>query len=265
MNRRSVIVTAVATSALIGKAKAVSASLETRRPIVMIHGAWHGGWCWSRVSPLLSSAGLSVSAPTLTGCGERRHLLSRSVTLDTHIQDVIQHIEAEELGNVILLAHSYGGFVAAGVADALGNRIGQLILLDAFAPRTGETVLDYAGAQRKADTIAAAGHSPGFNLSPVSAAALGITDADDAAWVNRRMTPHPVGTYLQPIRLTRGLEAITNKVYLACDKTSLSVFDGTKQRVRDDAGWRYASLDTSHDAMIVSPALLADAVIKAVQ
>jgi pimeloyl-ACP methyl ester carboxylesterase len=263
MNRRTAIATAFAASALIGKTSAQMASPRTRAHIVMIHGAWHGGWCWSRLSPLLSNAGLNVSPVTLTGCGERRHLLSRSITLDTHVQDVVQHIEAEEFGTVTLLAHSYGGFVASGVAEALGNRIGQLILLDAFAPRDGETVLDYAGPQRKADVIAAVERNPEFDLAPIPAAALGITDPDDAAWVTRRMTAQPVGTYLQPIRLTRGIEPIGNKVYLACDKTRLPVFDDTKRRIGADAAWRYKSLDAGHDAMIIAPALLAEAIVEA--
>jgi pimeloyl-ACP methyl ester carboxylesterase len=211
--------------------------------------------------PLLADAGFATSAPTLTGCGERRHLLSRAVTLDTHVQDVVQHIEAEELDGIILVAHSYGGFVAAGVAEAIAPRIGQLILLDAFAPNDGECVLDYAGDSQKANVIAAAEQSPTFNLAPARAAALGITNAADAAWIDRRTTPHPVGTYLQPVKLARGLGAIGRKAYLACDQAKLAVFDGTKRRISRDPAWRYVSLETSHDAMVASPAALASAIV----
>ena len=101
---------------------------------VLVHGAWHGGWCWKKVAPLLRSAGHEVYTPTLTGLGERDHLLTRDIGLDTHIQDIVNVLEYEELTQVVLVGHSYGGMVVTGVAERAHERLRQLVYLDAATP-----------------------------------------------------------------------------------------------------------------------------------
>src|SRR5438128_128006 len=99
---------------------------------VLVHGAWHGGWCWKRVTPLLRAAGHEVYATTLTGLGERVHLASPNVGLALHVQDVVGVLEYEDLRDVILVGHSYGGIVISGVADRVPERLRHLVYLDAL-------------------------------------------------------------------------------------------------------------------------------------
>ena len=112
---------------------------------VLVHGAWHGGWCWDRVAPRLAQRGHRVTTPTLTGLGERSHLAGAAVNLDTHVDDVLNHIKYEGLREVVLVAHSYAGFVAYGVAETAAAAIDRLVLLDGFVPRDGETMADHVG------------------------------------------------------------------------------------------------------------------------
>lgn len=234
---------------------------SSRGHTVLVHGSWHGGWCWSPVKPLLEAAGYTVTAPTLTGVGERRHLIARSVDLDTHIQDVVQHIENEEIANAILVGHSYGGFVVTGVAEILRDRIAHLVLLDAFFPRDGERLMDYAPPDRGREMTDAAARDQSWNIPPLPAAAFGIADPALAAWVNRRLCPHPVGTYLQPIREQGAVTRLAKRSYISCDAPALTVLDGTRQRLKADPTWQYVGLQAPHDVMVTHPKLLTDALL----
>jgi pimeloyl-ACP methyl ester carboxylesterase len=259
MNRRDVVV-----GGGLGVAVASEASAQprpARPPIVLVHGAWHGGWCWRRVAPRLEAAGHTVTCPTLTGLGERRHLMSRSVSLTTHIEDVVQHIESEELMDVVLVAHSYGGFVASGAVEHLGPRLSHLVLLDAFHPLNGETVNAYAGEAASAERAEQAARDPLWNIAPLPAAAFGVTDAADAAWIERRLSPQPVGTYTEPIRIERGTRHLARRTYLSCDDPALPVLDDTRARIRADASWRYVGLPVPHDAMVTHPELLSTSLL----
>src|SRR5262245_14863398 len=115
---------------------------------VLVHGAWHGGWCWQRVSPLLRARGHEVFAPTLTGLGERSHLLTREIGLETHVADVVNAIRWEDLTDVVLCGHSYGGMVISGAADRMADRVRSLVYLDAFVPADGQSIFDFMTAER---------------------------------------------------------------------------------------------------------------------
>jgi len=115
---------------------------------VLADGAWHGGWCWRRVASLLRAAGHGVYTPTLTGLGERAHLVGRHVDLDTHIADVRGVLQCEELSNVVLCGHSYGGMVISGVAESAPNALRSLVYLDAFVPADGQCLLDFIPAEQ---------------------------------------------------------------------------------------------------------------------
>ena len=135
---------------------------------VLVHGAWHGSWCWKRVRRALQARGHEVFTPTLTGVGERSHLLAPQVDLDTHINDVVNCVKWEELSDVVLCGHSYGGCVIRGAADRIADRIGALVYLDAFVPETGRSLHDTLPQKTRdgqVDLAKAAGE--GWKLPPI--------------------------------------------------------------------------------------------------
>src|SRR6476619_3074890 len=156
---------------------------------VLVHGAWHGGWCWKKLTPLLREAGYDVFAPTLTGLGERSHLLTRDVGLDTHITDIGQVLEYEDLTNVVLVGHSYGGMVITGVADRAGDRIAQLVYLDAAHPINGEGLADVAPEMMQlARSVGEVVNGVEVVLQPFpeSGRFYGVDDDDDLAWMQSK-------------------------------------------------------------------------------
>ncbi len=224
---------------------------------VLVHGAWHGGWCWVRVADRLRAAGHRVFAPTLTGLGERSHLLTRAVDLETHIADVIAVIEAEELSDVALVGHSYAGAVTAGVADRARERLARLILLDAAMPDWGEAMIDLNPpeivAQRRALVER---EGDGFKLPAPGPEAFGVTDAADAAWLKRRLTPQPWACYTQKLERRRdGFDALPRD-YIDCTAPAMPSIAPSRARVRARAGWKVHDLATGHDAMVIAPAEL---------
>jgi pimeloyl-ACP methyl ester carboxylesterase len=221
---------------------------------VLIHGAWHGGWCWKRVSPLLRVARHEVFTPTLTGLGEREHLMSQDIGLETHIQDVLNVLEFEDLRNVILVGHSYAGMVITGVADRAAERIAHLVYLDAFVPEDGKSLGDYQPSeffQMFRDKTRAEG--AGFKLPCViPPEAFGITNEQDLAWLRPRLRPHPFQTKLDAIRLTNPSSAHIPRTYIYCNNPAVGVFDQFANRFKHDPAWRYAELATGHDAMVTA-------------
>jgi pimeloyl-ACP methyl ester carboxylesterase len=221
---------------------------------VLVHGAWHGGWCWERLTPLLEDAGHRVTTPTLTGLGERCDLASAAVDLDTHIDDVLRHLEFERSSDVVLVAHSYAGFVAFGVAERAASAIESLVLLDAFIPLHGETMADHVGS-RGDEYRAAAAADPHWLAPAPPAAVLGVPEGD-LAWVDGLMTPQPVQTYLQPIALTGAVDAIEDRGYISCTSPGLQTLEESKRRIAA-VGMPTAELECGHDAMIAKPEELA--------
>ena len=224
---------------------------------VLVHGAFHGGWCWRRVADRLVAAGHRVYAPTLTGLGERAHLLAASVDLETHIRDVTGVLESEELTDVVLVGHSYGGIPIAGAADRMRERIGRLVFLDAVVLADGETWSSIHPPEVVARFIDGARARHGGLAIPVpDAATFGITDEQDRQWVARRLTPHPLGTYRQPLRLRRPVGEEIDKTYIACSANPLASLSATRAALRRARGWTVSELAAGHDAMITAPAEL---------
>jgi pimeloyl-ACP methyl ester carboxylesterase len=262
MDRRSFIAASGAGLVTVADRAEAQSGKPSGKPIVLVHGAWHGGWCFKRLAPLLEQAGHPVTAPTLTGLGERRHLMSRAVVLDTHIADVVQHVENEELTDIVLVGHSYGGFAVTGAIEQIGPRVAHLILLDAFHPRNGESVLDYAGEPRRSELLAAAAKDPNWNIPAPPGVAFGVTDKAQAEWLARRLSPQPFGPYAQPIRIASGVAGLPRRSYISCDSPALPVLDSTRQRLQADATWTYVALDAPHDVMVTDPRLLADTLLR---
>ena len=214
--------------------------------VVLVHGAWHGAWCWERVTPLLRAAGHEVVTPTLTGLGERAVEASSAVNLDTHIADVAAAVDG--LFDPVVVAHSYAGFPAHGAAERVA--IGRLVLLDAFIPRDGETMADHVG-ERGDQYRSAAAEDPDWLAPAPPITVLGVT-GDAASWAEPRLTPQPVQTYLQPATVGPGMEFIASKLYISCTDPALVTLDESKRRITE-AGWPIAELACGHDAMIAAP------------
>jgi pimeloyl-ACP methyl ester carboxylesterase len=222
---------------------------------VLVHGAWHGGWCWKRVSSLLRASGHEVFAPTLTGLGEREHLMSRDIGLDTHIDDVLGVLKYEDLQDVILVGHSYAGMVITGVAEKAAERISHLVFLDAFVPADGKSLSDYQPPeilQLFEDSTRKDGE--GFKLPAVlTAEAFGVTTADDLSWVRPRLNAHPARTKSDPVSRRHPRAARIPRTFIYCNDPAVGPFGQFAEAIRNDKSWRYEELATGHDAMITAP------------
>ena len=176
---------------------------------VLVHGAWHGAWCWQRVVRLLARAGHDVVAPTLTGLAERSHLLTPEIGLDTHILDVVNEMKWRELTEVVLVGHSYAGLVISGVAERMEKSIAAFVLLDAFFPESGQALVDLAPPSVR-EAFLAAERSGAATIPPRSAAMFNVNERD-RAWVDAQCTPQPVKCCLQAVTLTGARERIAKK------------------------------------------------------
>jgi pimeloyl-ACP methyl ester carboxylesterase len=221
---------------------------------VLIHGAWHGGWKWRFVRALLQRAGHQVFAPSLTGLGERRHLARPDIDLDTHIEDVRSLLEAEDLKEVVLVGHSYGGMVVTGAADRAPERIARLVYLDAFVPENGKCTLDYVVPERAA-RMREEGERSGF-VPPPPLSLWGLTKPEHIDFVTPREAPHPYRTMAQPIRLSRAIQVPRRFIY--CASPATGSFDQFAAKYRKDAAWSFFELATGHDAMILVPERVAE-------
>lgn len=216
------------------------------RPFVLVHGAWHGGWCWRRVVGGLTAKGRYVVAPTLSGVGERSHLASDAINLSTHIDDVVNEIKWKDLDNVVLVGHSYAGMVITGVAERVRERIAAIVYLDAFLPHDGASL---------AALVATRTTWPEHVAPPIPAATLRV-DAKDAAWVDSKMTPHPVKCFTDPLSVSGAYLAIPQKIYIRARGYQSAAFDAAFDRCRKDQGWKTIEMQCGHDVMIDQPAEL---------
>ena len=254
MERRHFIgATALGAATLLGAGCAGSAPAGSgKKNFVLVHGAWHGAWSWERVAPRLRAAGHAVHTPVLAGVGERYGEISTAIDLDTHIADVVSLIRARDLRDVVLVGHSYGGFPVTGTVDRLASerRIDTVIYLDAFVPRQGERLFDWLDAQGQA-AMEASRRAGDPRWPRLPARAFGISNPDDIAWVDARLTDHPNGSYLQPLRIASAPAAAARKrVYIAAQKPAMPVFDSTKARLRGDPAWTWREIAGGHDVMV---------------
>ncbi|GAA4549082.1 alpha/beta hydrolase [Pseudonocardia xishanensis] len=229
---------------------------------VLVHGAQHGGWCWRRVADRLRAQGHTVHTPTLTGLGERAHLLSAEVGLSTMVRDVVGVLEAEELRDVVLVGHSFGALPVLGAADLAADRIRRIVLLDGLVVEPGHPAFDALApdtvVQREADARRR-GH--GIAIPVASPKAFGVTDPEDAAWVARRLTPQPLRSYREPLALEGPLGNGLPVVYLHCTAPEYTAIAAGHTVVKD-AGWEWRDLAASHDAMITAPDATTEALLR---
>ncbi len=234
---------------------------------VLVHGGGHGGWCYQRVARILRGSGHEVYAPTLSGLGERAHLLSKDIDLDLHVRDVVELLFYEDLRDVILVGHSYGGMVITGVADRAAERIGRIVYLDAANPVNGQSLVDVAGpiieATRPLGQVV-----DGVELvllpGPGAGSFYGVTDPVDVAWMDERLTGHPWRCFEQPLDLTNedALWAIPS-YHIVCTSTLATRDRALMDKAR--AADRLWEIDTGHDLMITEPQKVADALVEVAQ
>lgn len=225
---------------------------------VLVHGAWLGGWCWKHVAPPLRSAGHEVYAPTLTGLGEREHLARPDVDLETHVTDVVNVVEYEELAEVVLVGHSYGGLVVTGVIDRVPERVAHVVYLDGMTPADGQpTSLFDLGPPEYREMILAEADEGGdgwrWPMPAEPGGWVGIPEAD-ARWLREKAVPHPVGTFEQPVAVRDPAAADLPSTAVICtengmDESDLDVVRGAAA----DRGWDRRELETGHWPMVSTP------------
>jgi len=225
---------------------------------VLVHGAWHGGWCWRRVEDRLRAQGHRVFAPTLTGVADRSHLAGPGVDLMTHVEDIVGLLRWEELKDVVLCGHSYGGMVVSGVAEkAPAGSIGSIVFLDAFLPADGRSLLDYTtGGDGAGDPMIEEGEATGL-VTPIPAEVFAV-NAADRAWVDAMCTKHPYGALTQGLKLTGARERVGKKAYVLATGWPGSPFPTFAEKVKDRPDWRYYEVACGHDVMLDDPARLAE-------
>jgi len=240
---------------------------------VLVHGGWHGAWCWDKVVPLLQAAGHSVYAPTLTGLGEQAALLTPEIGLDTHIQDVVNLIETKELQQVILVGHSYSGMVITGVADRVPDRIAHLVYLDAVIPRDGQSLADtapFVGTMLRRD---ANNNGDGWRINPPRERPHGrgglfdVTEEPDLGLVRSKITPQSLKTFIQPVHIThQDAVAAIPHTFIECTDRGAIVWLMRRIFMRfsppNEPGWNRRTLASGHEAMIIAPQALADLLLE---
>jgi pimeloyl-ACP methyl ester carboxylesterase len=221
---------------------------------VLVHGAWHGGWCWQRVAAPLREAGHLVLAPSLTGLGERAHLLRPEVNLTTHITDVVNLITYEDLSDVVLVGHSYGGLVISGVAGRMPERLAHLVYVDAFVPRSGQSGHDLAPERVGLQIEAARKEGDGWRLPAPPLEVFGVNDPADLAWATPRCGPMPLAAFTEPVMYDVPLsERPFGRTYVLATARASSIFIAHSKPLRDDPAWQFREIATGHDVMITEP------------
>jgi pimeloyl-ACP methyl ester carboxylesterase len=231
-----------------------------KHTFVLVHGAWHGGWCWRRVSDLLERQGHKVFTPTLTGLGERSHLLRAGINVSTHVTDVANVLKWEGLSNVVLCGHSYGGLVVSGVAEQMGPAIGSIVFLDAFVPENGDSMAALT-SQAVRDNLKIAAERGDLGVPARSAAAF-LVNEKDQAWVDAMCVPQPIGTMTEKMTLTGARERIAKKAYIRASAYPNPGFDVAYARVKADASWRTYEVPCGHDVMVVMPERLTEILLE---
>lgn len=232
-----------------------------RKTFVLVHGAWSGGWCYSGVARLLRSRGHDVFTPTLTGVGERSHLAHRlPITFDIHVQDVVNVLHYEELRDVVLCGHSYGGAVITAVADGIPERIAALVYIDAIIPEAGKSILDINRAAAVVSGVLQSTAAGGGLLAAPLPAALFATAPENSERVDRLSTPHPFASFCQPVALTGAWRSVRRKTYVRAtgwpgyESLGFHSYDS----IRTEEGWDISQVACGHEVMLDATRDLAD-------
>jgi len=224
------------------------------KTFLVCHGAWGGGWSWKKMRPLMQVAGHRLVTPTYTGLGERVHLASPAIDLQTHIRDILNVIDYEDLREIVLLGHSYGGMVATGVADRRRDRVAQLIYLDAFVPRDGQCLLDFLPHSERQRMRDGAKSGDGWLLPPNPTPP--DTLPEDVEWLAPRRVPMPIKCFEMKLGLKHGELQLPRSYIYAKRATPLDTFGVFATRAKSEPGWRYFEIDASHAPNVTAPEAL---------
>ena len=220
---------------------------------LVCHGAWSAGWAWKKMHPLMAAAGHRLVSPTYTGLGEREHLANPSIDLETHVQDILNVIRYEDLRDIALIGHSYGGMVASGVADRAREAIAQLIYLDAFVPGDGQCLLDFLAESERRRMLGLAKSGDGWRVPPNPTPP--DTPPADVEWLSERRVHHPIKCFEMKLKLHGELTLPRSYIY-ATRAAPLDTFGQFARRAKTEPGWRYYEIDASHSPHVTAPEAL---------
>ncbi|MFF3501560.1 alpha/beta fold hydrolase [Streptomyces sp. NPDC003247] len=234
---------------------------------LLVHGAWHSGRCWERVVPLLESAGHRVYTPSLTGYGDRTHLLSPEVGLDTHVEDVVKLIHEEDLTEVALVGHSYAGLVISSVANDVPERIAHMVYLDAMVPEHGEAAIDVQPMTQnlidQAEVSDSGWRIPPLPEMPLPFGLFGVTDPADVAWLRAMLTDQPVRCLQQPVRLDNPAVDVIPRTHIHCTVKPEGITRRPVPALQPNGSpARVWELPTGHDCMITMPTELSELLLQ---
>jgi pimeloyl-ACP methyl ester carboxylesterase len=232
-----------------------------RKTFVLVHGSSAGGWCYRRVADILEKQGHKVFAPTLTGLGERSHLMSGMITLDTHIADVVNVIRWENLDNFVLVGHSYGGWIISGAAEQVEKKIAAIVFLDAFMPENGQRVLDTNSPRSRAEIEDAMKRAEVSRPAPHPS--VWKVNEKDQPWVQEKFTAQPIGVAFTPIRLTGARDRVPKKTYVRATGYDNPNFEKAYAKVKADPSWRTFEMPCGHEVMIDMPERTAELLLSA--
>ncbi|MHC2439668.1 alpha/beta fold hydrolase [Bradyrhizobium sp. USDA 4451] len=223
------------------------------KTFLVCHGAWSAGWAWKKMHPLMQAAGHRLITPSYTGLGERTHLAHQGLDLDAHIQDMLNVISYEDLRDIVLVGHSYGGMVATGVADRVRERIAQMIYIDAFVPRDGQSLFDLNEVAIP-NMREAARNNDGWRIPPMPIPP--DTSPADVEWLTARRVDMPIKCFEQKLKLKHGETTLPRSYIYATRITPADTFGQFAKRTKNEAGWRYLEIDASHSPNVTAPEAL---------
>jgi pimeloyl-ACP methyl ester carboxylesterase len=259
--RRAALGAIAAVSAVVASGSTKTARAEPpRKTFVLVHGTWHGGWCWRRVVDALESKGHKVYAESLTGLGDRSHLLTRDVNLTTHVNDVVNLIKWDDLKDIVLVGHSSAGFVITQAAEQIGPSVASIVYLDAFVPQPGDNLISLAnpGPRKALEDAVARGD---LVAKPVPSAAFKVNEKDQP-WVDAKCTPHPLAAVAEKVTAAGAYEKITRKTYIRAKGFDSPVFDQTLAKMKTMPGWKTYEVPSGHDVMVDMPDRLVEILLE---
>jgi pimeloyl-ACP methyl ester carboxylesterase len=247
----------------------IANATDKPRTFVLVHGAWHGGWCWRRVADVLRARRHRVFAPSLTGLGDRAHLFSKDISLQTHVEDILSVVETEELSDFVLVGHSYAGMVISGVADTLRERVSCYVYLDARLPFDMYPGASFSWSSFDTPEIrdvrlkSVHEQGKGVALPPPSPSAFAVTNPSEVAWLQRHLQPMPVQTYIGTFIFKSYGSNGLKRSYIASINPPYDMLVSTHNRIRCDHTWSFTTIETGHDSMVTAPEELASFLITA--